>query len=360
MTGHVRVLALVTDAFGAGGGIAQYNRDFLGVLAELPSVSSVDVLPRIARLRDPPPERVHQHRPCRSRAHYAWRALWLAACRRPQLVFCGHLYMAPLALLVARIVGAKLVVQAHGVEVWEQPTRLQRAALERATLVLSVSRSTRAHVLAWASALAERVVVLPNTVGERFTPGDGSALREEMGLVGRRVLLSVSRLDPAQRYKGHDRIIPLIGPLHELGHDVIYLIGGSGGDRARLEAMAAEHGVGERVRFLGPVADDMLVDLYRAADLFLMPSSGEGFGIAFIEAMATGVPAVGLAIGGATDALGDGELGSAVHEDDLLAAIDARLRASTPGDRVLAERIRERFGKRVFEARVAQLAEAFL
>jgi phosphatidylinositol alpha-1,6-mannosyltransferase len=268
--------------------------------------------------------------------------------------------MAPLALVLAQLMGAKLVVQTHGIEVWDRPTRSQRAALEAADLVLSVSRDTRRNVLSWSSGPAERIVVLPNTVGDQFTPGDGRAVRRRMGLATQKLLLSVSRLDAGQRYKGQDCVIPLIAPLVSKGHDVVYLIGGVGDDRARLEQLASDHGVAERVRFLGAVPDDELVELYRAVDIYLMPSSGEGFGIVFLEAMACGAPAMGLALGGARDALADGELGKAASEDELLGLIDTALRAERPDGRALAERVRSRFGKRIFEARVAEVAEAFL
>jgi phosphatidylinositol alpha-1,6-mannosyltransferase len=288
------------------------------------------------------------------------RALWLAGRRRPRLVFCGHLYMAPLAFLLARLVGAKLIVQTHGIEVWDRPTTFRRAAIQRADLVLSVSRDTRGRVLDWVAGASERVVVLPNTVGEQFTPGDGGATRRRLGLQTQKLLLSVSRLDAGQRYKGHDRVIPLIGALTELGHDVVYLVGGIGDDRPRLEALARDQGVADRVRFLGAVPTNELVELYRAVDMYLMPSSGEGFGIVFLEAMACGAPAVGLAVGGARDALCDGELGQAVKEDELLSVIDASLRSERPDRWALSARVRERFGRRAFQARLAEVAEAFL
>ena len=56
-----------------------------------------------------------------------------------------------------------------------------------------------------------------------------------------------------------------------------YVVVGDGDDRARLQNLAAERGVAERVRFVGVLGQDVLVDAYRMADLFVMPSSGEGF-----------------------------------------------------------------------------------
>ena len=100
------------------------------------------------------------------------------------MVFCGHLYMAPLAMRVARWHRAKLIVQMHGIEAWQRPSRLQQRAVEAADLILCVSRYTRARVIEWAAIAPERVRVLPNTVGEAFTPGDASALPSGVGAAG--------------------------------------------------------------------------------------------------------------------------------------------------------------------------------
>ena len=295
------VLALVTDAWGGRGGIAQYNRDFLGAIAP---AATLRILPRHAP--DPVtglPVGATQAPPRARRWRYVVAAALDTLRHRPEIVFCGHLYMAPLAALIARLCGARLVVQTHGIEAWPRPSRAVRWATERADLVLAVSRYTRAQVLCWASIEPERVSVLPNTVSERFTPGDRVAARQRFDLGDQRVLLTVGRLAASERYKGHDRVIEALPSMIAAGHDVLYLVAGEGDDRARLESLACTAGMGERVRFLGAVAEGDLPDLYRAADVFVMPSTGEGFGIAFLEAMACGTPAVGLGAKGDADAL---------------------------------------------------------
>jgi phosphatidylinositol alpha-1,6-mannosyltransferase len=207
-------------------------------------------------------------------------------------------------------------------------------------------------VLSWAAIIPERVVVLPNTVRNEFMPGEAMRMRAALGVEGKRVLLTVARMDSQQRYKGQDRVIRVIPHLVAMGHDVHYLVAGEGDDQARLERLACEEGVKERVHFLGPVPSRSLPDLYRAADLYVMPSTGEGFGIAFLEAMATGIPAAGLDVGGSRDVLADGELGICVPEVDFLDAIDRVLTAPKPDPNELATAARDRFGRDRFGAGV--------
>ena len=365
MTSAPGVLALVTEAFGGRGGIAQYNRDFLSGLAgaspESVGASSITVLPRHAPDNVMPPIGIRQMSPRPARLLYAVNALRVALVRQVDLVFCGHLYMSPLAALIARLCGARLMVQMHGIEAWPRPTRLRRAAVETADLVLCVSRHTRARVLSWAAIEPERVVVLPNTVAEAFTPGDASALRAKWGLEGKRVLLTVGRMDARERYKGHDRVIRALPQLIAAGYDVMYVVLGEGDDVTRLKSLAMETGVADRVRFMGAAGLDTLVHAYRMADLFVMPSTGEGFGITFIEAMGSGTPALGLATAGAMDALADGELGVAAAEADLPDTLSRVLQGPRPDPRALAAAVDSRFGRERFAARagavIARLRE---
>ncbi len=360
MTGAPRVLALVGHAFGASGGIAQYNRDFLGALTASALVGGIEILPRGGPAAVGTPPGIVQRRPRFSPAVYAAGAVARALAAPFGIVFCGHLYMAPLAALVARLARARLIIQTHGVEAWARPTGLQRAAVEAADLVLSVSRHTRAQVLTWADIAPEKVAVLPDTVDADFTPGDGSALRARCGLTGARVLLTVGRMDGRERYKGHDRTICALPALVRRWPDIAYVVLGEGSDRPRLEQLARDEGVGERVRFLGAVDEPTLIEAYRMADVFVMPSTGEGFGIVYLQAMACGTPVIGLDAAGARDAMADGRLGALATESTFTDRLTALLGEPKPAPEALARAVRERFGKAVFEAEQKRLFERLI
>ncbi len=347
MTTPPAMLALVTDAFGGRGGIAQYNRDFLGALAEA-GLASITVLPRLAPDSAVAPNSIKQMPARPGRAAYSAAALRIALFQSVDVVFCGHLFMAPLAAKVARFKGAKLILQTHGIEAWSRPLRMRRAAVEQADLVVCVSRHTRAAVLSWAAITPERVLVVPNTVREAFTPGDGATQRAALAGGGKRILLTVGRMDSRERYKGHDRVIAAIPDLVAKGHDICYVVVGEGDDRIRLEALARDTGVSERVRFPGAQELLSLIETYRAADLFVMPSTGEGFGVSFLEAMASGTPAVGLNVAGSRDALADGALGTVVAEAELSATIARLLNEPKPDSSGLAAAVRARFGRKQF------------
>ena len=308
----------------------------------------IAVLPRLAPDQEAVPHGIWQMRPRRGRVAFALTAFAIAVTRKIDLVFCGHLYLVSLAAFIARLKGAKLLVQTHGIEAWPRPARLRRAAFETADLILCVSRYTRARVLSWAAIPPERLLVLPNTVEDIFTPGNASPLRAALGLEDKKILLTVARMDPRQQYKGQDLVISALPKVLADGHDVVYLIVGEGEDRARLETLAHEFGVGARVQFLGAVQREALIDIYRAADLFVMPSKGEGFGIAFLEAMATGTPTLALDVVGSPDALADGQLGNLVSEAELPGTISNLLTVPKPDPNWLSTQVRARFGRARF------------
>jgi phosphatidylinositol alpha-1,6-mannosyltransferase len=354
----LRILVLATDAFGGHGGIAQYNRDFLSALAGCEGVEQVIVLPRAGESSQDMPSGVRQLPPVQTRIAYSFAALRAARRHGPiDLVFCGHLFMTPLAAIVARLARAQLWVQVHGVEAWHELSRLQRRSLAMAALVTSVSRHTRRRLLGWAGIDAARVKVLPNTMDPRYQPGPKPPdLLGRHAVAGKKILMTVSRLASSERYKGQDRVIRILPRLRSEHPDIVYLIVGDGDDRPRLEALALECGVTEQVVFVGRVSQDELPDYFRLADVFVMPSTGEGFGIVFLEAIASGANVIAGNQDGSRDALGDGALGTLVapdNLDELASAIRSALDKPTRnGDNC------SRFRPRLFAEQVNMLLQA--
>jgi phosphatidylinositol alpha-1,6-mannosyltransferase len=324
------VLALVTEAFGCHGGIAHYNQDLLSALASSSRISDVLVVPRHGEnLSDELPAWFRGTHPTAGRFSYAAKVFAQALSRRSfDLVFCGHIYMSPLAASVAAMLRKPMWLQLHGIEAWEPPGRLARAAVEKASLVTAVSRCTRDRFLKWANVVPERVRVLPNTFHPQFAPGaKREALVELHKLRGKRVLLTVSRLAASERYKGHDRVINALPGVLEFNPDVVYLIVGDGDDRPRLEKLAHSADVVEAIRFVGHVPHSELPDYFRLGDVFIMPSIGEGFGIVFLEAAASGLALIGGNCDGSCDALADGVIGCIVDPHDQAGLLEAIRRA---------------------------------
>jgi phosphatidyl-myo-inositol dimannoside synthase len=301
----MRVLLLASDAYGGHGGIALFNREFVAALTMHPDCEEVVVVPRVigTDVGDIPPRVRFLAEAARGNGAYL-RAI--AALRKQSfdLVVCGHVNLLP----VAAALDAHPLLITHGIEVWK-PFRspLSRRLLHRCRGIVSVSAITRDRLVGW-SGYTGPTFVLPNAVhlehyGIREKRAD---LVARYQLEGKRVLLTVGRLSAQERYKGFDEVMEV---LPELPEDVVYLIAGGGNDFPRLQQKAIALGVADRVRFTGLFDESEKPDIYNLADVYVMPSRGEGFGFVFLEAMACGVPVIGSKLDGGREALLDGELG---------------------------------------------------
>ncbi len=352
----------MTDAFGGYGGIAQYNRDLVSALATSNRVSEVVLVPRFGSANvNCLPAKVHQLDPRKMRSAYIASSIRAAKKFGPfDAIFSGHLYHTPLAVLLGRWMKIPVWLQTHGIEAWECPNPLLRYAAEQCALITTVGRFTKCTVLTWAKVAPERVRVLPNTFRSMFTAGarDENYLKQ-LGLVDRKIILTVSRLSKADGYKGHSQLIRVLPKVTELHPDAIYMIVGEGDSRVELEQDVADRGMELAVRFMGRLSDDEVLQLYRAASVFAMPSTKEGFGIVFVEAAATGLPVIGGNCDGSADALADGVVGAMINPDDdeaLTGALHAALSGAMRADASAVHR----FGFDNFALHVDNLVQSLL
>jgi phosphatidyl-myo-inositol dimannoside synthase len=329
----MKIFSLHTDAYGARGGIAKYNRDLLRALADDGRVDEIVALPRgvTTELGAVPSKITFLAEAAGSKAHFAQAVGAAALQNRSDLVLCGHINLLPIAWPVAAAHRAQLLLMVYGVDVWTpHPSRLVRAVLPRVDAVASISAITRDRLYAW-SRSQQPSFILPNALerGE-LTPGPrDAALIERYGLADKRVLLTVGRLEADEKYKGFDQVIDLMDQLVAYDERIVYLIVGDGSDRERLERKAHQSGHGERVLFAGWVPEIEKEAHFRLADAYVMPGSGEGFGFVYLEALACGVPVVASRVDGSREAVRDGLLGEIVDPADpkdilrgILAALD--------------------------------------
>ena len=242
----------------------------------------------------------------------ALNALALAQARpfRPNVILCGHIVVAPAAVLAGRLTGAPVVAYLYADEGPAQP-RLAGLAFRSAQATIAVSRYGR-DLAVGLGAPPRRVVVIEPGVDPPTLP---RTRRSEDPLI-----VTVARL--TDRYKGHDVVLEALPSIRARVPGARWIVVGDGPLRPELEARAGELGMSHAVHFTGAVSDAERDAWLDRAQVFVMPSrlppggaGGEGFGIVYLEAGAHGLPVVAGAVAGALDAVVDGETGILVEPE---------------------------------------------
>ncbi|HEY6903703.1 MAG TPA: glycosyltransferase family 4 protein [Candidatus Acidoferrales bacterium] len=225
----------------------------------------------------------------------------------------------------------KTIVICHGVEVWKPLPRLRRRALAAANLVLAPSNDTIRKLIAAQGVPQEKIRKLPWCLSPSFLAmaDDQGKLPEMPDFPQGRIVLTVGRWAASERYKGVDLLIGAITRLRETHPDLHLVAVGSGDDLPRLRALAGSLGVSGVTHFFENLSREEIAACYARADLFALPSTAEGFGLVFLEAMAFSKAVVGAAAGGSVDVIEDGVNGLLVPANDperLAQALDRLLR----------------------------------
>ncbi|MFM7060565.1 MAG: glycosyltransferase [Actinomycetes bacterium] len=247
----------------------------------------------------------------------------------------------------------------------EDRTRLEHEIIGCADLMLASTASEVDDLVHHYDGVRDRVAVVPPGVDhDRFNPGtpaERAATRGALGLDDRPVLLFAGRIQPL---KGADLAVRSLAALEDR-RAVLLVVGGPSGiqgerEAAALRALSAELGVADRIRWLPPQPHDAVAALYRIADVCVVPSRAESFGLVALEAAACGTPVVAAAVGGLTSIVVDGETGYLVESraaEAYAGPIDRLL-----DDPVLAARIgataearARRFGWTMTAARLRRL-----
>jgi phosphatidylinositol alpha-1,6-mannosyltransferase len=333
-----RVLFVFTEVF-ANGGIQRFNQTILDACHRL------GIACRVLSLRDSPASIAkHVARDDEfirgfsgDRRRFALAVLTAVINGDYDRLLIGHINLVSLvecARMLRPFGRSPTLLIAHGIEVWSGIGRRRRYALSQIDKILCVSRYTRQRILDQVSTLrSERLSIFPNALADSWgrVPPMPSSLPATHPFI-----LSVTRLERGDRYKGIASVIEAFGMLAD--ESLHYFVVGHGDDVSFLQLMAERCGVKGRVHFMRGVSDSELIALYQTCEAFVLPSGKEGFGIVFLEAMFFGAPVIAAREKGAVDVVRDGSTGLSVPFGDTIGIKDAIERIRS--DPALREQLR--------------------
>jgi len=293
-----------------------------------------------------------------------------AAGRQPVLVIALHPHLAPIvAAMRFRSGKFRSIVFAHGLEVWQPLGWPRGAALRNSDLVTAPSRDTAQHLISDQKISAKKVRQLAWGLDPEFEARLQTQIAPARPAAfpgGARIILTVGRWDPNDRYKGADTLISVLPRVLEIVPDAVLILVGDGDDRPRLEQLAGKSGVADHIDFLFGLSQAELFACYAHCDVFALPSRGEGFGLVFLEAMANSKPVIGGAHGGTPDVIEDGVSGLLVPHGDLATLSNALVSLLTDPGRASEmgaqgrRRVQENYTFEQFQSGLSRLLDEFL
>jgi phosphatidylinositol alpha-1,6-mannosyltransferase len=263
---------------------------------------------------------------------------------------------APLGLLSASMKRAgirKTVALTHGHEVWWAKVfpftlamRRIGSTIDSLTFLGEFTQRAISHSLS-KTAAQQMVKIAPGIDVDHFCPQDSTALRKELKLENKRVIVSVGRL---VHRKGQDHLIQALPQILKSVPDAHILMVGQGPYLPHLKKLVARHNLNDHVSFIGRIQYAQLPQYICAGDIFAMPSRSrffglevEGLGIVYLEASACGLPVIAGSSGGAPDAVLDGVTGFVVdgENNEEIAAAAIRLLNDVDGAKAMGTAGRE-------------------
>ncbi len=193
-----------------------------------------------------------------------------------------------------RVSGKPLIVHVHATEFDRtagNPNQYiydeERRGMHAADCIIAVSQHTKNIIVEHYGIAHDKVTVVHNGIDHADHAIDLPAALHNVRAEGKKIVLFVGRITIQ---KGPDYFIKVAKRVLEFDPNVLFVMSGSGDMEHQMIRLASDMGIGDKVVFAGFVRGEELMKLYRAADLYIMPSVSEPFGITALEALANGTP----------------------------------------------------------------------
>ncbi|SFY02629.1 glycosyltransferase family 4 protein [Cytophaga hutchinsonii] len=327
----MNILFLYINAYSSVGGIQKFNQNFLHALKQLNAADNTITSLSLSDKTEDLPHAAHTHFNTAdgSRMKFLMKAVKLSL--KSDVVVFGHINLFfPLILILKILLRKKIVLITHGIEIWRPLGFFTKKCLSLIDTVITVSNFTKNKIIEIHNVPAHKIKILWNTLDPEF---DASVKNEKPEYLMQRfgiapsdkVILTVCRLVAGEKNKGYDKVIQSLKEIKKQIPGVKYLLAGKYDliEKQRLDNLIEEHALQQQVIFSGYIKTEELPDIYSLCDVFIMPSSKEGFGIVFLEALVKGKPVIAGNKDGSVDALLNGELGLLIDPEDQYAITTA-------------------------------------
>ncbi|WP_316736081.1 glycosyltransferase family 4 protein [Pedobacter aquatilis] len=359
-----KVLFLTLHTFSLTGGIEKVCRAFAKVLKDFTlggSIKDYQVLSMYDNIADSNYVDAKYFTGFKSsKISFAFQAIKSGAAA--DVIVLSHINLLIFAWLIKKFSPKKrIILFAHGIEIWGKLSSWKRNFLRKSVEILAVSHYTGQKVHEIHQVPTENIKVLNNCLDPFFKVPD--TYEKPQRLIKRynlkadsKVLFTLSRLSSAEQYKGYDKVMETMA---ELPDHIVYILGGKADveEEQSINRLIAENNLQGRVILTGFIADDELIDHYLLADVYVMPSTGEGFGISFIEAAACGRRSITGNQDGSNDAILHGKLGQSINPLDKMALKNAIIEELHEGYRpeVLQSLCLTEFGFERYKSKISDI-----
>jgi glycosyltransferase involved in cell wall biosynthesis len=328
-----KVIFFTLQTFSTTGGIQKMSRTLGHSLYKLAQVGKWDF--EMWSAYDKPDDLMPQYLPQSAfrafginRMNYLLNAIKRSL--KPNVIILSHINLSVLGLLI-KLTNPKCKVWliAHGVEVWRPLSFIKRSLLKRCDKIICVSNFTLEQIVQHHNVDKNICRVLNNAIDPFMQQPE--SFEKPTGLINRYrlkdkypIIFTLTRLASFEQYKGYEQVIVAIGRLKNQFPNIKYILSGKydAKEEIRIKKLILQHQLQDQIILTGFIDEHELVDHFLLADLFVLPSKKEGFGIVFIEALACGLPVICGNVDGSIDAIRNGELGTAINPESPTELMD--------------------------------------
>lgn len=346
-----KIIFYYLSAFRYTGGIEKFNRCFIKALAEL---ENKNLHSEVVSVYDNEADEKYRGKQVSFKGFDKKRGpsvfYIIRRALKSDVLIIGHINLAVAGVIIKTLKPrCRLVVVAHGTEVWDKMYLFKKWLLRKADIILSVSNYTKNQLVLRNKISPSRIRLFPNTIDpyfhvpREFEKPDYLLKRYDLKK-DQQVILTLSRLSNSEQYKGYDKVIASLKAILIEFPDAVYILAGKYDEKEklRIDKLLHQYQITENVIVPGFISEKEVTDHYKLADVFIMPSRKEGFGIVFLEALASGTPVIGGNQDGTVDALYNGSLGKLINPtkvEEISNSLIQQLRNPNSTKKIVQEKV---------------------